>query len=94
MPSLRSVEVKYDGPGQNPSAVETRTVVDLRMRCPQLETIIIPGGKMWMFRKGDDILMDAAPVFIGTVEPKWHVARRRISHPPKEVSHTHPSCRC
>ncbi|KAG8944328.1 hypothetical protein FRC04_002048 [Tulasnella sp. 424] len=80
LPSLRSVEVKYDWPD---SVVETRTMVDLRMRCPQLETIIISGGNMWMFRKGDDVVMDPAPVFMGTVEPKRHLGPSNDLPPPK-----------
>lgn len=58
-------------------------MVDFRMRCPHLETIIVPGKKMWVFRESDDIPMGWALVFIGTIKPKGQVYPSKDLPPPK-----------
>ncbi|KAG9024115.1 hypothetical protein FS837_005469, partial [Tulasnella sp. UAMH 9824] len=52
LPSLREIEVRYETMSGNKQIfeVKTQTVVDFKMACPVLETVVDPGERLWTFR--------------------------------------------
>lgn len=68
MPSLRSVEVRYENlypetPGI--FEVDKESIMDFKTSCPLLETIVDPENRLWTFRPDRESSGSFVPHFVG-----------------------------
>ncbi|KIO18709.1 hypothetical protein M407DRAFT_31617 [Tulasnella calospora MUT 4182] len=73
LPSLRNAEVRFETLDRDNAGifeVETQSVVEFRIACPLLETVVDPQNRLWTFRIDDQNARGFAPHLLGQLIEK------------------------